>query len=249
MIELRLLGATDLRGVAPEDASALLAQSKCVALLTYLALAVPGALHRRDRLVGLLWPELDQEHARAALRKAVHAIRRTLGAESLAARGDEEIGLAPGAVWCDAVEFDSCVEQGYYSRSLELYRRGELLPGFFVADAGEFEDWLERTRTDLRDKAAACAWGLAARFEDGGDYTIASQYAKQAAKLAPSDERMLRRVMKLLDRLHDVPGAISVYEDFARRLKRDFGAEPSAETQALLDQIKRRRNGQGPDPR
>ncbi|AHG93569.1 transcriptional activator domain-containing protein (plasmid) [Gemmatirosa kalamazoonensis] len=238
MIELRLLGPTDLRGVAAEEAGALLAQSKCVALLAYLALASPGALHRRDRLVGLLWPELDQEHARAALRKAVYALRRALGAAALAARGDEEIGLAPDAVWCDAVEFSECVEKSYYSRALELYRRGELLPGFFVQDAGEFEDWLERSRTELRDRAAACAWGLAARFEDGGDYTIATRYARHAAALAPTDERMLRRVMQLLDRLGDRAGAVHVYDDFARRLKREYDAEPSPETQALSARVR-----------
>lgn len=238
MIELRLLGATDLRGVPPDEGEALLAQSKSVALLAYLAVAAPGALQRRDRLVGMLWPELDQEHARAALRKTIHALRRALGAETLATRGDEEIGVAPGALWCDAVEFDECVEKGFYSRALELYRRGDLLPGFFVSEAGAFEDWLDRTRSDLRDKAAAAAWGLAARLEDGGNYTIAGKYARQAATLAPSDERMLRRVMLLLDRLGDRAGAVSVCEDFARRLRREFDAEPSAETQALLARVR-----------
>ena len=240
MLELRLLGPTDLRGVAPEDATTLLAQSKCVALLAYLAVAAPGALHRRDRLVGMLWPELDQEHARAALRKALHLLRRTLGADVLAARGDEEIGVAAGALTCDAVEFDDCVEKGYYSRALEFYRRGELLPGFFVPDAGEFEDWLDRTRSDLRDKAAAAAWGLAARFEDGGDYTIATRYARHAAQLAPSDERMLRRVMLLLESQGDIAGALYVYDDFARRLRRDFGAEPSRESRELMERLRGR---------
>lgn len=238
MIELRLLGATDLRGVSDDAAAALLAQSKVVALLAYLALASPGALQRRDRLVGLLWPELDQEHARAALRKALLALRRSLGAEAIATRGDEEIGLAAGAVWCDAVEFDGCVESHYYARALELYRRGDLLPGFFIADAAAFEDWLERARSDLRDKAAAAAWGLAARSADGGDYTIATRFARQAAALAPTDERMLRRVMSLLDRLGDRAGAVHVYEDFARRLRRDYEAEPSDETRALLARLR-----------
>ena len=238
MIELRLLGATDLRGVPDDAAAGLLAQSKAVALLAYLALAAPGTLHRRDRLVGLLWPELDQEHARAALRKVLLALRRALGPEAVAARGDEEIGLAPGAVWCDAVEFDESVEKHFYARALELYKRGDLLPGFFIADASEFEDWLERARSDLRDKAAAAAWGLAARSADGGEYTVATRFARHAALLAPTDERMLRRVMQLLDRLGDRAGAVHVYDDFARRLKRDYDAEPSPETRTLLAQLR-----------
>jgi DNA-binding SARP family transcriptional activator len=244
MIELRLFGNHDLLGVKPEEATALLSQPKTAALLVHLGVAAPpGALHRRDRLVGLLWPELDQTHARTALRKAILQLRRTLGPDALATRGDEEIGLADGALWCDVVEFDDCVEKSYYSRALELYRRGDLLMGFHITEAHEFEDWLDRERTERRDKAAACAWGLAARLEEGGDFTVATQHAKRAAALAPSDERMLRRVMKLLDRLNDVAGAITVYDDFAKRLKRDHGAEPSLETKKLLKEIKERSRG------
>src|SRR2546428_7450745 len=38
------------------------------------------------------WPELDQEHARAALRQALHGLRQGLGADVLTSRGDEEVG-------------------------------------------------------------------------------------------------------------------------------------------------------------
>lgn len=240
MIELRLLGAVDLAGVPPERAQALLAQSKSVAVLIYLALATPAGFHRRDRLVGLLWPELDQEHARAALRKAIHLLRRALGDTILVARGDEDVGLAPDAVWCDALAVRDAVEAGRYAQALELYRRGELLPGFFVPQAGEFEDWLARERSDLRDRAAAAAWGLAAHCESAGELTVADRWARRAAELAPTDERVLRRVMAMLDRLGDRAGAVHVYEDFARRLKREYGAEPSAETRGLVGEIRAR---------
>jgi serine/threonine-protein kinase len=240
MVELRLLGAVDLSGVEAASAQALLVQSKSVAALAYLALATPRAFHRRDRLAALLWPELDQEHARAQLRRVVHALRHTLGEGALMVRGDEEVGLAPGAVWCDAVDVDESVEAGRYARALELYRRGELLPGFFLPKAAEFEDWLDRERTVLRDKAAAAAWGLAARSAEGGDGTIAAQHARHAVRLAPSDERMLRRVMALLERLGDTAGALHVYDDFARRLRRDFAAEPSGETRAVVERLRAR---------
>ena len=42
---------------------------KAVALLAYLA--VTGQTHRRDALATLLWPEHDQSHARAGLRRAL----------------------------------------------------------------------------------------------------------------------------------------------------------------------------------
>src|SRR5581483_5601948 len=78
-LTLHLLGAVDLDGVEGDVASRLFAQPRLTALLAVLAVPEPGRFVRRDRVVGLLWPDLDQSHARAALRKAVHAIRSALG--------------------------------------------------------------------------------------------------------------------------------------------------------------------------
>ena len=78
MVELRALGSIDLRRDGTEI-SAVLTQSKRIALLLYLDIARPRGFHRRDRLVGLLWPELDDTHSRNALSKAIHHIRRELG--------------------------------------------------------------------------------------------------------------------------------------------------------------------------
>jgi serine/threonine-protein kinase len=72
-LELRLLGGIELVGAPGSAADKLLAQSKAVALLAYLVLSPNRCFQRRDLLVGLLWPELDQAHARAALRKSLLA--------------------------------------------------------------------------------------------------------------------------------------------------------------------------------
>src|SRR5262249_5574680 len=91
-LTLRVLGAVSLTG--REGAEALLAQPKRAALLIYLATARPNGHHRRDRLVSMFWPEHDQDHARAALRKALYAIRQTLGDDILVTRGDEEVAVS-----------------------------------------------------------------------------------------------------------------------------------------------------------
>src|SRR5437867_1936198 len=118
MIELRTLGAVDLRDRDGREIRAVLAQPKRLALLVYLAVARPRGFHRRDTLLALFWPELEQGRARAALRKAVLVVRQGLGAgrgegegETLIGRGDEELGLAPGAVSCDAAAFERAVDE------------------------------------------------------------------------------------------------------------------------------------------
>src|SRR5256885_1320939 len=93
VVELRILGGLNLFGVGGHELKSVLAQPKRVALLAYLAAATPKRLHRRDSLVALFWPELDQEHARAALRQALHGLRHALGEGVLVSRADEDIGL------------------------------------------------------------------------------------------------------------------------------------------------------------
>lgn len=50
---------------------------KAIALLAYLA--VTAQTHGRDALCALLWPEYDQENARASLRRTVSALKKGLG--------------------------------------------------------------------------------------------------------------------------------------------------------------------------
>jgi len=91
-------------------------------------------LHRRDSLVALFWPELDQEHARAALRQALHGLRHALGDGVLVTRGDEDIGLDAERIRCDVVEFERAAVAGQLADALDLYR-GDLLEGFFIRGA------------------------------------------------------------------------------------------------------------------
>src|SRR5712691_990207 len=101
MIELRMLGRLSLTGADGREVRGLLGQPRRLALLAYLAAASPQGFHRRDTLLALFWPELDQEHARAALRQALHVVRDALGGDAVTSRGDEEIGLDFAQVSCD----------------------------------------------------------------------------------------------------------------------------------------------------
>jgi DNA-binding SARP family transcriptional activator len=233
-IQLHLLGGVELRGVA--DADGLLSQTRRVALLAYLALARPRGFQRRDVITAMFWPEHDTAHARAALRKALHALRHTLGEDAILGRGDEELALSTDLVWCDAVALQEAAAADHLARALELFR-GELLSGFH-ADALGFEHWLEEEREHLRETAALAAWTLAERYERDTNLTLATRWARKAAKLVPADERAIRKVIQLLHRAGDRAGAVKVYDDFARVLRAEYDVEPSAETRQLIEQIR-----------
>src|SRR2546427_569799 len=87
MIEFRMFGTLQLTDAAGHEVKSLITRPRRLALLAYLAASSGRELHRRDTLLALFWPELDQEHARAALRQALHVLRTALGADVVVTRG------------------------------------------------------------------------------------------------------------------------------------------------------------------
>src|SRR5947209_4222178 len=235
VVEFRILGALNLLSADGHELKAILAQPKRVALLAYLAAATPHRLHRRDSLVALFWPELDQEHARAALRQALHGLRQALGEGVLVSRGDEDIGLDQEQIRCDVVEFERAAEAGRLADALDLYR-GDLLEGFFIRGAPEFEQWLEDERVRLKVMALRSATLLAER----GGLAESVQWGRRALRIAPLDEPTLRRLLQTLDRLGDRAGALEAYETFAKRLTAELETDPAPETRALAGAVRER---------
>jgi DNA-binding SARP family transcriptional activator/TolB-like protein len=247
MIELRALGSLDLRTADGQEVRSVLAQPKRLALLAYLATAVPAGFARRDTLLGMFWPESSDERARGAFRQAVLYLRRSLGDGVLVNRAEDELGIAEGTLWCDAAEFRAALDRGDPASALALYR-GALLDGLFVADAPEFEAWLSAERAGYRARAVAAAWTLAEAAAAAGDDGAAVEWARRGVELAPLDEGGVRRRMGLLAAAGDRSGAVSAYEEFARRLARDLELEPAPETRALLDEIRRPTDPVAPAP-
>src|SRR2546426_2803055 len=240
VVEFRILGALNLLSADGHELKVILAQPKRVALLAYLAAATPRRLHRRDSLIALFWPELDQEHARAALRQALHGLRQELGEGMLVSRGDEEVGLDEERLRCDVVEFERATKEGRLADALELYR-GELLEGFFIRGAVGFEQWLEDERARLRSVALRSATSLAEQRRAGGDLTESAHWTRRALRIAPFDEPTLRRLIQTLDRLGDRAGALDVYAAFTQRLKAELEADPAPETATLASSIRERK--------
>ncbi|MDF2770723.1 MAG: transcriptional activator protein, partial [Geminicoccaceae bacterium] len=238
MFSFRTLGALELRSSSGDESNAVLSSQKLVALLAYLAIARPRGLHRRDTLVGLLWPELDQERARAALRHAAYRLRRVLGADAIVSRGDEDIGVDMRVVRCDAAAFEDLLDAGSTAEALALYT-GDLLPGFFVSGAPDFDRWLEGERQRLRARASVSAWAYAVECAGQVHAEESVRWARRATELAPDDELLLRRALTLIADKGDRASALRQYETFAERLKAEYEAQPSAETKALVERLRR----------
>jgi DNA-binding SARP family transcriptional activator/Tol biopolymer transport system component len=237
VIEFRTLGTLDLRGADGRELHALLAQPKRIALLAYLCIARPRGFHHRDTLFGLFWPNVDQDHARTSLRKALHILRRALGDGVILSRGDEEVAVDFQHVSCDAALFEESLRTNRLEEALDLYR-GDLLTGFFIDEAPEFEHWLASERTRLRSGAAHAAYAMSDRLEASGNLGAAVSWAHRSLELADTDERALRKLIELQCKTGDRAGAIKAYETFARHLAVEYEMKPSAATQSLIEQIR-----------
>jgi len=212
---LRLLGGLDLVGDTGATPT-ILRQPKRVALLAYLAAGPKAGYRRRDSLIGLFWPDSDSESARHSLRQALYVLRKGIGSSAIRTRGDDEVGLDPAAY------------------------RGDLLPGFYVDDAPEFEHWLDVERVRLRRLASDLSWTLAEASRRDGNGTEAGRRARKAVELDPFNESGLHKLIELLDAQGDRAGALAAFDHFAHRLSEEYEAEPSPETRALVDRVRSR---------
>ncbi len=247
MIELEVFGSLNLRAPEGFDARRVLRQPKRAALLAFLALDSAGGFVRRDRLLGIFWPEADRERARSSLRQALRFLRTSLGDDVLVNRSAEEVGVSPDALSCDAIRFEILLNEGNPAEALDLYR-GDLLVGFYVDGAHGFDEWLETRRMALKDKAAGATWSMAEGLAQEGRAADAAFWGKRALGLSPFDEPYVQRLMHLLDQVGDRAGALRAYRGLSEWLEREYGAEPSPETQDLAEHVRERteaHNGDG----
>jgi tetratricopeptide (TPR) repeat protein len=131
------------------------------------------------------------------------------------------------------------IEAGRFKEALDRYA-GDLLPALYIAEAEGFEQWLDGERLRLRAAARTAATQLTDALEASGDFASASEAAKRAAALDPENETTLRRLISLLDRAGDRSQAVAVYERFREHIGAELGVEPSAETVAMVAELRGR---------
>jgi DNA-binding SARP family transcriptional activator len=237
-LRLQVLGSVRVTGGAA-GAPSLLSQPRRLALLAYLTLARPRGFHSRDTLVALLWPDATQAEGRHALRNALHAIRKALGAAVIATEGDGLVAVDPRYLTCDALDLERDLGTGRVEAALGG-AHGRLMEGFHVAGAGPFAEWADAERSRLDDLTLGAIRRLSEALERQGDPEGALAAARRACDLAPYDERSLRRLIELHDRQGDGVAALAAFEAFAARLGRDLDVAPSESVAALAHAIRRR---------
>jgi len=234
---LRILGVPLLERVTGRIRQEVHVQAKRLAFLAFVALHEPSGWCRRDTLLSLFWAERDASDARNSLNQVIHQLRLALGKTVISTRGNDEVRISPGRLWCDAIAFQEALADGRCEDALDLYQ-GPLLQGLHVTDAPEFDDWLSTERERLRAQAAEAASLLAHRARAHGLTTVCVRWLQRLLALSPDDESAVRQLMVVRRALGDRAGALRDYREFQRRLSLDLDLAPADETRSLAESIR-----------
>jgi DNA-binding SARP family transcriptional activator len=201
------------------------------------ALAVAGeAGSSRDKLVGLLWPEVDAERARHSLTQALYTARKAVQVDDLFIVG-ADIRLNEARISSDVREFEAALAAGDLQRAVELYR-GPFLDGFFVSGSPEFERWSSAQRERLAGRAADALERLAASAESSGDYRSAIEWRKRLSTLFPYDSGAALKLMTVMAKAGDRAGALQHAQSHAALLRDELDIEPDAVVEAFASKLR-----------
>ncbi len=225
-------------------------QRKALALAVYLA--VTGRSHGGDALATLFWPGLDQNRARAGLRRALAALKQALGENCVVVDGGT-IGINPAAeVWVDVRAFrervaayrmhdhpqslvcPACIQM--LKEAVTLYG-DDFLAGFTLTDSPEFDDWQSFQSQGLRDNLATVLEGLVQAYSIEGSVEPAIKCAQRWLALDSLNEVAHRQLMQLYAWAGQRTAALRQYEECKRILNEELGVAPAEETEQVYQAI------------
>jgi DNA-binding SARP family transcriptional activator len=227
----------------PELAGARMPKSRTL-LAIFLAAGRP--VHR-ETLLDLLWPDLPQERALAALHTALHTLRRTL--EPDRPRGDASTLIVTD---CDTYRLvldrdDSCDAHDLLrlarKRGVDgadctarLVAVEEAYRGPFLAE-WPYDDWAAPARAEVERARATVAEELAGRLVAAGDTRGAIDRYLWLLEADADRECVHRALMDTYARSGERALAVRQYHECRAVLRERHGLDPSPETQALYRRL------------
>ena len=205
MLRIRCLGQLSVHGADGQPIAGAAAQPRRLAILALLARAGDRGI-TREKVIGYLWPDSDDERARRLLSQAVYMLRRDLGSDD-AITGVRDLRLGPDVVTSDAAEFQSALDARAYESAAALYA-GPFLDGFHLSGVEEFNRWLEEERRALEHDADVAFEKCAVAAESRGDHATAVTWWRRMAAKDPINARVALRLMRALAAAGDRNGAV-----------------------------------------
>ncbi|MDF2772036.1 MAG: transcriptional activator protein [Geminicoccaceae bacterium] len=234
MLRIKTLGALTVTREGRSVTGAA-SQPRRLAMLALLARAGEQSVGR-DRLIAVLWPDIEEERARRNLTHALYALRRDLGDEDTI-QGAKDLRLDPERIGVDVREFTEALAQGRLAHAVSLYG-GPFLDGFHLAGVPEFERWAEDERQALQQRFSETLETLARR---AGDAAEATGWWRRLAGVDPLNARYALGLMEALAATGDVAGALRHARVHETLLAEQLELPPDRDVVALAERLRDQR--------
>ena len=199
-------------------------------LLAFLALYGPTP---RPVVIGALWPNVGERHARGCLRTMMWRLNRD-EPRLIGPAGDTLVLRSEIAVDTQAfADSARSILQGSVTATAEwavLRIPGDLLPGWG-------DDWLIFERERFRQLRLHALDALASQLAADGRYADALKAAIQSVRLEPLRESAHRAIIAIHLAENNLAKALRHYELFHELLSTELGITPSSQLTAMLPTI------------
>lgn len=212
---------------------------KASALLAYLSLNPKE--NPREVLAALFWPEFDQAHALASLRRALGSLTHSLPQDTLEATRETIRWNETAPAEIDVLELNSgilnvrshahneattCSECLESLANLSALYRGDFLEGLNLPDCADFDDWQYFQREELKREYTWLLEQLATGCAAQADYEEAAAAARRWVSLDRLDAKARLTLVDIYARAGQRSLAQRQYEEFNRLWVEELGQEP-----------------------
>jgi DNA-binding SARP family transcriptional activator len=242
-VSLFLLGGVRLLDASGAPCEGRAGQRRRLAILAILAV-VEGRPVPRERIVSLLWPDVDTGRGRRSLAESLHVIQKELGEDPVLRPGNDLV-LAVTRVRCDVVEFEAALKESRWDDAVALYA-GPFLAGLAVDDARDFSFWQDRERERLEVAFATAVEKLAGGHEAAGNWSGAAATWRRLTQEKPESTPVALRLAAALSKAGERAAALRHLQLHERYLRQVLEMEAPPELSALVDSI-RASGSDGPD--
>jgi LuxR family maltose regulon positive regulatory protein len=230
---------------------------KSLGLLIYLRFS--GQEHSREYLSSLLWPEHDQTHALANLRRALSSLNKIIGHKFVLADREKIQISTPSNIWFDVEEFENLISKignlnfeivdqslldiENLNTAISLYR-GDFLEGFNIQGSNEFDNWQTINRENIKIKFANLLSKYARWSFSQSNWEQAIQIGLKWINVDAYNESALRLLMESYANSGLVENCLRIYENFEKTITTELGNDLESETIELINQIRSGKNTQ-----
>lgn len=219
---------------SPEGGAAADVRPRGLALLAILAAGGAKGM-TRDRVLGVLWPDTDEERARHALSQTIYGLRRDLGEDVI--DSTPALRLDPVLISSDVADFQAAVKAREWEEAAVQYH-GPFLDGFYLADAPEFERWVENERASLATAGIRAIEIVARASAEAGRREEAAEHWHRLAQLDPLDSRIAASYMEALAALGDRAAAIAHGRAHAELRRRELEVGPDPIVERVVERLR-----------